>query len=153
KAVEAMRRIHCGPARWHVFSRGTRRLELFRDEPDYAAFLNCLRFALKESGCLLWAYALMSNHDHLVIFGDSDQVSVCMYHLNRLYATSHNKKYRLGGHAFDGPYGAVRIPTDGMLLWTLAYVFLNPVKAGLCSTAEDYPWSGYRSFIGLEGSP
>ena len=58
-----------------------------------------------------------------------------------------------GGHVFDGPYKAFRIPTFAMTLWTLAYVFLNPVKAGLCKTPEEYGWSGYRSFVGRPGSP
>lgn len=148
-----MRRVHCGPSRWHVFARGARRLQLYRDPADYENFLNCLKFALRESGCLLWAYALMSNHYHLVLFGDSDQVTACMYRVNRLYAGYHNQRYHLGGHVFDGPYQAFRLPTDGTTLWTLAYVFLNPVQAGLCSDPADYAWSGYRSFLGREGSP
>lgn len=148
-----MKRFHCGPARWHVFARGTRRLELFRDDPDRESFLSCFRFALRDSGCEPWAYALLSNHYHSVLYGDSDQLGTCMHHLNRLYSTYHNRKYDLNGHSFDGPYQAFRIPTDGMTLWTLAYVFLNPVKAGLCSAPEDSPWSGYRSFVGLPGSP
>lgn len=147
-----MRRFQCGPARWHVFDRGVRRLELFRDEADYNTFLNILRFSLQASGCELWAYALMSNHYHLLLFGSSLQISRCMYQVNRIYARYHNKRHLLGGHVFDGPYQAVRIPTWGMTLWTAAYIYLNPVKAGL-STLESYPWSGYRSFLGLEGSP
>jgi len=76
-----------------------------------------------------------------------------MYLLNRIYALYHNKTHHLGGHVFDGPYKAYRIRTPRLALWTLAYVFLNPVKAGLCAGPEDYPWSGYRSFVGLPGSP
>ncbi len=148
-----MRRLHCGPAQWHIFARGTRRLELFRDDLDFQRFIQCLIFSLRVSSCELWAYALMSNHYHLVLYGDSDQLSSCLYQANRLYARYHNKKYRLNGHVFDGPYQAYRIPTPRLALWTVAYVFLNPVKAGLCSRPQDYRWSGYRSFIGLQGSP
>jgi putative transposase len=148
-----MRRLHCEAASWHVFARGTRRLLLFRDTEDYATFLRCLTFALRLSGCELWAYALMSNHFHLALYGTSSQLTTCMYSVNRIYARFHNKKYALGGHVFDGPYRAFRVASFRLTLWTLAYVFLNPVKAGLCDKPEDYAWSGYRSFVGLDGSP
>ena len=148
-----MRRLHCGPARWHVFSRGARRLALFQDDADYQTFVDCLKFSLRISGLDLWAYALMSNHYHLTLEGDSDQLREGMQQANRLYSGYHNRKYALSGHAFDGPYQSFPLRTDGMVLWNLAYVFLNPVKAGRCPNPEDYAWSGYRSFLGMPGSP
>lgn len=148
-----MRRLHRDPIGWHVFARGTRRLLLFRDDADFETFLRFLGFSLFKSGCELWAYALMANHYHLILYGSAEQLSTCMYHLNRLYARYHNEKYKMGGHVFDGPYKAYLAPTFRLLLWKVAYVFLNPVKAGLCDRAEQYPWSGYSSFLGLDGSP
>jgi putative transposase len=148
-----MRRMHCDTSIWHVFNRGARRLLLFQDDRDYATFLQCLVFGLQQSACELWGYALMSNHYHLVLYGDSDQLTECLYHVNKLYAHLHNARYKLGGHVFDGPYQAYRVPTSRLALWTLAYVFLNPVKAGLCDEPQDYRWSGYRSFVGVDGSP
>src|SRR5258706_4456804 len=148
-----MRRLQCDPAGWHVFARGTRRLLLFRDDADFETFLRFLGFSLFKSGCELWAYALMSNHYHLILYGSSGQLSKCMFHLNRLYSRYHNERYNLGGHVFHGPYKAFRAPTFRLLLWKVAYVFLNPVKAALCDHPEEYLWSGYSSFLGMEGSP
>lgn len=148
-----MRRLHCKPIAWHVFARGARRLELFRDDQDRAQFLSLLSYSLAQSGCVLWAYLLMTNHYHLVLYGSSDQLTSCMRRLGTMYSLYHNRRYGLNGHAFDGPYQAYPQPTPLLTLWTVAYVFMNPVKAGLCSRAEDYPWSGYRSFIGVPGSP
>lgn len=147
-----MRRPHRDSIGWHVFARGTRRLQLFRDDSDYETFLRFLGFSASKSGCELWAYVLMSNHYHLIVYGSSEQLSACMFHLNRLYARFHNEKYIMEGHVFDAPYKAYLSPTFRLLLWKTAYVFLNPVKGGLCHRPEDYRWSGYRSFVGQDGS-
>jgi hypothetical protein len=76
-----------------------------------------------------------------------------MHHLNRLYARYHNRKYGLTGHAFDAPYQAYRQGTFLLLLRTIAYIFLNPVTAGLADHPRDYRWSGYRSLLREGRSP
>lgn len=134
-------------------ARGTRRLELFRDADDYQRFIQILINALRKSRATVWAYALMTNHYHLVIEATSHELSSCMLRLNRMYSVYHNERYGFVGHIFDGPYLAFRQRTPLLTLATMAYVFLNPVKAGACSAPEDYAWSSYRSFIGLPGSP
>src|SRR5687767_9259733 len=86
----AMRRFHCDTAIWHVFARGARRLHLFHDDEDFSKFAIFLAFAVKKSGCVLWAFALMNNHYHLVLRGASAQLTACMHRLNRLYSAYHN---------------------------------------------------------------
>jgi len=141
-----MRRLNLDPIGWHVFSRGTRRLQLFHDDQDYLQFITFLRHAISKSGCILWAFVLMSNHYHLVLYGSSRQLTACMQCLNRLYAVYHNKRYQFSGHCFDGPYQAYPQPSPLLLLRTVAYVFLNPVDAGLSPTPEGYRWSCFRSY-------
>lgn len=148
-----MRRLDCGEASWHVFARGARRLDLFRDREDYLNFIGILQYALAVSGCVLWAFTLMTNHYHLVIYGASRELTACMRRLNSMYSTYHNRKYGLEGHAFDGPYKAYRHGSLLLLLRCIAYVFLNPVVAGIVGKPEDYPWTSFRSFVGLPGSP
>ena len=153
RRLVSMRRFDCDTANWHVFARGARRLQLFRDDQDFTRFLNILVYALKESGCILWAYALMSNHYHLVLRGSSAELTACMRRVNFMYSRYHNKRYSLDGHTFDGPYQAGRQVTPWLMLHTIAYVFFNPVKGGLCVRPEDYPWSCYRCYLGQPGSP
>jgi hypothetical protein len=148
-----MRRVHQDERiGWHVIDRGARRLELFHEDSDFPQFLTFLRYALTQSGALLWAYALMSNHYHLVLYATSEELRACIQRLNRLYSTYHNGKYSLSGHAFDGPYRAFR-QDPSVLLRCIAYVFMNPVKAFLVEDPGDYPWSCYRQYLGLPGSP
>ena len=95
----------------------------------------------------------MGNHYHLMLRGSQAQLSVCMQRLNYRYALFHNDRHRMGGHVFDGPYQAHPQRSLMWALWRLAYIFLNPVTAGLADRPEDYPWSGFRSFMGQAGSP
>jgi REP element-mobilizing transposase RayT len=148
-----MKRAKLGREFWHVFDRGARRLDLFHEEADRWRFLELLRAALEATGCVLFAYALMSNHYHLIIQATSLQLTRCMRRLNHLYSLYHNQKYGFQGHAFDGPYRAYPQGTLTQLLFKLAYVFLNPVVAGLVRHPEDYAWSCYRDYLGLGGSP
>jgi putative transposase len=148
-----MRRFTCGVADWHIFARGARRLELIRDDQDCSQFLIFMAYALKKSGCILSAFALMTNHYHLVLRGTSSQLTACMRRLNNQYSRYHNRRYRLSGHAFDGPFQAFRQATPLLTLRCIAYVLFNPVKAGLCVRPEDYPWTSCRSYLGLPGSP
>ena len=148
-----MRRFRVDMGNWHVFARGARRLELFRDKEDYLTFICLLQYALAISGCILWAFTLMTNHYHLVLRGSSAQLTACMRRLNMMYSTYHNRKYGMVGHAFDGPYKAYLQGSILLLLRCIAYVFLNPVTAGFASRPEEYPWNCYRSFVGLPGSP
>lgn len=137
---------------WHVIDRGARRLQLFHEASDFPQFLTFLKYSLSQSGAVLWAYALLSNHYHLLLYATSDELSACMQRLNMLYSTYHNQKYSLGGHAFDGPYRAYR-QDPSVLLRCIAYVLMNPVKAFLVDEPQDYPWSCCRQYLGLPGSP
>lgn len=148
-----MRRPKTDKRVWHVFARGVRRLALFYEDFDYLKFLSLLREACTASGCALYAYCLMANHYHLMLMATSVQLSHCMWLVNRKYALHHNARHRMGGHVFEGPYRAYKQKTARSIFWRLAYVFLNPVMAGLVDRPEQYRWSGFLSFMGLEGSP
>jgi len=128
-------------------------LDLFKDGHDFMTFLIMLRQALLASGSTLWAFTLMSNHYHLIIHASSEQLTGCMRRVNRCYSRYHNAKYGLVGHAFDGPYKAYAQPTPILLLRTIAYVFMNPVTAGISSRPEEWAWSSVRDYLGLPGSP
>lgn len=148
-----MRRVqHTERIGWHIINRGARRLQLFHEPSDFPQFLTFLKFSLGKSGAILWAYALMSNHYHLVLYATTEELRACMQRLNRLYSKYHNRKYSLTGHAFDGPYRAY--PQDpSVLMRCIAYVLMNPVKAFLVDDPMDYAWTCYRQYAGLPGSP
>ena len=69
-----------------------------------------------------------------------------------MYATTFNLKYGLSGHLWQGrPYSCV---LDEAHQWAaVRYVELNPVRAGIVSRAEDYPWSSAPAHCGIGEDP
>lgn len=57
------------------------------------------------------------------------------------------------GHLFQGRYRSCMIKDDTYFLQTSRYIHLNPVNAKMIPNPEDYLWSSYQTFIGMNHSP
>ena len=57
----------------HVVQRGNNRLAVFFDDDDRRVYLDWLGHAAGENGCGILAYALMTNHVHLLMTPADEQ--------------------------------------------------------------------------------
>ena len=64
-----------------------------------------------------------------------------MHRINLGFSRQYNHIYERTGHVFEGPYTGIPVQREGHLLSLLRYVHQNPIKAGLCSSTGEYPWS------------
>lgn len=141
-------RIWFPDALYHLMVRGDNREPIFFVEADYRTYLDLLGEAKRRYECRLFAYALMTNHVHLMLqTGSHYSVSKIMQFLNTAYTTSINRRHHRVGHLFQGRYRSVLVDKDAYLLELSRYIHLNPVRAGLVSRSEDYPWSSYRAYL------
>jgi putative transposase len=127
---------------FHVTARGVAGSSIFRDDFDRAAFCELLT---RTSGRFEWrcdAYCLMTTHFHLVIAARRTSLSAGMHWLSGVHAQRFNRRHERRGHLFENRF-SVRVVRDEEH-WREAcrYVFDNPVKAGLCERATEWPWSG-----------
>jgi putative transposase len=53
---------------------------------------------------------------------------------------------------FRGRYKAILIEVDNYLLQVSRYIHLNPVQAKILERPEDYQWSSYCAYLGVEES-
>ncbi len=135
---------------FHVTSRGNNKGLVYLDDSDRRRFLYLLaRFARRHSWVVL-TYCLMTNHYHLVLHLPSGGLSKGMQLLNSGYACRFNRRHDRIDHVFRQRFSSTEIEDEAHLVEACRYAVLNPVRAGLCESAEDWPWSSYRASIGLE---
>jgi putative transposase len=126
---------------FHVTSRGVARGLIFQDSLDYVALRSQLREVIRKFGWNVYAYCLMPNHYHLIVDTDRAHLSAGMHRLNFPYAQRFNRRHDRVGHLFQNRFAAYAIESDEHLLNSILYVCQNPVRAGLCDDAADWPWA------------
>lgn len=137
-----------GDGIYHVTARGVARTLLFRERADFAGFVGLLESVIARFRWRCHAYCLMPNHYHLVVASLRTELSRGMHRLNFLYAQGFNDRYERVGHLFQNRFGARLIEDEEYLGAACRYVWENPVRAGLCPSAEAWPWSGPASELG-----
>ena len=130
----------------HVIQRGNNRQPIFATSADYQALLGLLEEAAKKS---LHAYVLMSNHFHLLATPQTvDGLPKMMQAVGRSYVRYFNDSQKRSGTLWEGRYKSTLIQTERYLLACMAYIDLNPVRAGLVGAPQDYLWSSHLHYLG-----
>jgi putative transposase len=136
---------HC----FHVLNRGNRKERIFHGPGDYDAFITLARASKVRTTVRVLAWCLMPNHFHMVLWpaADSD-VSRFMHWLMTTHAARYHRHHGTGGRLWQGRFKAFPVKTDDHLLTVLRYVERNPLRAGLVSHADAWPWSSLRPRLG-----
>lgn len=139
-------RIHIDAVPLHIVQRGHNRQPCFFAEEDYHTYLHWLNEALRKEHCALHAYALMTNHVHLLLTPqDAGAVPRLIIALGRRYVQYINVTYRRTGTLWDSRYKSSLIQAETYLLTCQRYIELNPVRADMVDDPAHYRWSSYRS--------
>lgn len=130
---------------YHIINRGNNRQDVFRDEDDFVTYLNTIKKFKEKYSFKLYGYCLMDNHTHLIIEPTTPNTlskivqSITLSHI-RLY----HSKYSSSGHLWQGRFKNPIIQTDEYLLQCLKYIELNPLRANVVTSPENYNWSSYK---------
>lgn len=134
----------------HVMQRGNNRQAIFSSITDYQILLEMLEEYARNFGVAVHAYVMMSNHFHLLATPESaTALPMMMQALGRRYVRHFNRLQSRTGTLWEGRYKSTLVQTDRYLLTCMAYIDLNPVRAGIVLEPQDYPWSGYGHYAGL----
>jgi len=146
-------RIEYPDACYHVINRGNAGENIFTTDRDHEVFLEYLETTAERFGIVIHTHCLMTNHYHLLIETPHANLSRAIQWLNVSYATWFNKKHRRQGHLFQGRFKAILIDADEYLLQLSRYIHLNPVKAHMVETPQEYRWSSYQAFCSVIEKP
>lgn len=128
----------------HVVQRGNNKGPCFFQEEDYRVYLAALMDAAVKYEVAVHAYVLMTNHVHLLMTPvTTEGISRLMQQVGRLYVRHVNERYGRTGTLWEGRHKASLVDADDYLLSCYRYIELNPVRAGMVGSPEQYPWSSY----------
>lgn len=135
----------------HVMLRGIERSAIFLDDADRSEFLRRLSILVLELGFRLFAFALMSNHVHLVLRSGEVRVSRLMARLGTGYARYFNERHDRVGHLFQNRFRSRLLVDDADLLGVVLYVCRNPfegVRAESVAALAASPWCSVGGLVG-----
>ncbi|MBM4333822.1 MAG: transposase [Deltaproteobacteria bacterium] len=136
---------------YHVIARGIERRKIFIKDYDYEDFLLRLEKALDKTGSKCYAFSLLGNHFHLLIMRGPRPLSELMRRLMTGYAVSFNLRHKRAGHVFQNRYKAILCQLDSYFLELVAYIHLNPLRAGIVEglkALRTYKWCSHSAVLG-----
>lgn len=135
---------------YHVVPKGLADQLIFEDDGDRRRYVSLLRKAKGETGLLVHAYCLMSNHVHLLLEDPDDALGAFMKLVDERYGAYYAEKICRTGGIFRKPFWSEPVDTDEHFLCAVRYVHANPAAAGLCP-ASAYSWSSAKDYLGRDG--
>lgn len=130
----------------HITQRATGKEPLFLENNDYLFMLSLLKEVSDKYNLQIFAFALMTNHVHLLLRQKEANLPQAMHNLFNRYARYFNWKYGRKGHVFGGRYRQAACFDDHYLIAASIYIHLNPVRAGIVENYSAYRWTTWRLY-------
>lgn len=136
----------------HVMNRGVNHQRIFFGDPDRFEFGERLNDIHEHFGVETLAYALMTNHYHLLLRTPDGGLPDAMHRLGLVYVKRTNDRVGRDGPLFRARYHSIRVTTDAYLAFATRYIHRNPLDLPGVDRADDYRWSSDRTYRDLRPS-
>jgi putative transposase len=138
----------------HVICRGIEKQDIVSDDYDLNSFVERMGNIAHKTQTSIYAWALITNHAHILLRSGPQGLSNFMRKLLTGYAVSYNRRHNRHGYLFQNRYKSIVCEEEEYLLELVRYIHLNPLRAGLVQTLDEldaYPYSGHCVIIGKAG--
>jgi REP element-mobilizing transposase RayT len=138
---------------YHVYNRGADKQDIFSADSDRVLFEQLAAEAFGRFGVSLHAYALMTNHFHLLVHTPDGGLSEAMQRLCGRYGAAYNERVERTGSLFTGRFCSVAITSDAQLIWSGRYIHRNPLDIVPARALPAYRWSSLGCVLGRRTVP
>ena len=132
---------------YHIIQRGNNHEFIFDTDAEKRHFLQILRAIVKEMPCHILYFVVMGNHYHLLIEMQDIPLSRIMQRINLRYSQYYGRQNRCAGVIFSERMTAITVKDTDYLRTLVSYLANNPVRAGITTDPESYPWSSHKIFL------
>lgn len=135
----------------HVIIRGIEKRQIVDDPEDRGRFVSRLGELVLATGTVIYAWALLTNHAHILLRSGVDGLSHFMRRFLTGYSITYNKRHQRHGHLFQNRYKSIVCDEDVYFQELIRYIHLNPLRAHMVDTLdtlETYPWCGHGVVTG-----
>ena len=130
----------------HVIIRGIERIKIVNDDQDRQDFVSRMGKIALETGTLIYAWALLTNHAHILLRSGSSGLPRYMRRLLSGYAISYNRRHRRQGHLFQNRYKSIVCEEEPYFKELVRYIHLNPLRVNLVENLAEldrYKYCGH----------
>ncbi len=133
---------------WIITASTYQKMNIFRERYELTMLQKTIFESAYEFRWQLRAWAIFSNHYHLIAVSDehSSSIDAFIASIHRKSASLINQRHTLPGRQVWYRYWETLLTHQKSYLARLKYVMENPVKHGLVTVASDYPWCSARWF-------
>jgi REP element-mobilizing transposase RayT len=131
--------------------RGIERRRIVKDVADRKNFVKRLGELSAATETSIYAWALMTNHAHILLRSSDIGLSGFMRRLLTGYAISYNRRHQRWGHLFQNRYKSIVCDEDAYFTELVRYIHLNPLRAKLVKSLtqlDRYRWCGHAVLMG-----
>jgi len=135
----------------HVIVRGIEQRKIVDDDHDRKDFVSRMGKIASETGTPVYAWALMTNHAHILLRSGPSGLSRYMLRFLSGYAGFYNRRHRRHGHLFQNRYKSIVCEEDRYFRELVRYIHLNPLRAKLVESLaqlDRYLWCGHSVLMG-----
>ena len=135
----------------HIIVRGIEKGPIVIDDLDRYHFIERMGILAEKLETSIYAWALMTNHAHMLLRSGQEGLSAYMRKLLTGYAVVYNRRHHRHGHLFQNRYKSIVVEEETYFKELTRYIHLNPLRAGVVdalSKLDNYRWTGHSALMG-----
>jgi len=144
-------RLDAPGALHHVIIKGIEKRKIVNNDQDREEFVSRLGNIATETGTSIYAWALMNNHAHILMYSGPSGLSKFVKRFLTGYAIYYNRQHRRHGRLFQNRYKSIICEEKPYFNELVRYIHLNPLRAKLVDSLaglDRYRWCGHSVLMG-----